>query len=78
MKTAIETLAEIRRELEDLVEKEATNLWRLARTAKAHGCSEELVTEIREEGWKLHHMRNNPERVLDWKFEYETKHAFKY
>ena len=78
MKHLTERLAEIYYELEEIAEKEAINLWRLARKAQAHGCSEKLVNEIREEGWVLHHMRNNPERMLDWKFKYETKHAFRY
>ena len=77
MKHTFESLAEIRYELEEIAAKEAINLWRLARKAQAHGVSEKTVNEIREEGWTLHHMRNNPERILEWDFEYKTKYAFR-
>ena len=70
-------LKEIRRALEELAEREATKLWRLAREAAKRGCSEKLVQDIRNEGWLCHGMRNNPDRMMDWKFEYETKYAFK-
>lgn len=49
----IDRLYEIASELEDIRSREAVRLWRLARRAAAHGCSESLVSEIREEGWKV-------------------------
>lgn len=70
-------LKEIRRTLEELAEREATKLWRLAREAQKRGLSEKLVNEIREEGWLCHGLRNNPDRMMDWRFEYTTKYAFK-
>lgn len=44
---------EIINELDDIRNREAIRLWRLARRAAAHGCSDVLVSEIREEGWKV-------------------------
>lgn len=40
-------------ELEDMAKVEQLRLFRLARRAKAHGCSRELVAEIRDEAWSL-------------------------
>lgn len=70
-------LKEIRRALGVLAEREAIKLWRLAREAQKRGLSEELVNEIREEGWLCHGMRDDPDRMMNWKFEYEVKYAFK-
>lgn len=70
-------LIRIRCELAAMAEKEASKLWRLARHAERKGVSPALVTAIREEGWLCYHLRNNPDRILDWKFPYQTKYAFK-
>ena len=56
-------LNEIRWELKEKAEAEATKLWRLARRAEKHGVS--ALTAY-------------PERMLEWKFEYEMKYAFKF
>lgn len=77
MRATLDTLNKIRRELSEMAEKEAMKLWRLARKAKAHGVSDKLVNEIREEGWEIFRMRDNPDRLLEWKFEYTTKYAFR-
>lgn len=66
-------LDEIRRELESIQRNEAFKCYRLARRAKAHGCTDRLVMEIREEGCRL--CRMDPERLL-WPFE-SWKYAFK-
>ena len=78
MKTTLDTLDEIRRELERIAQKEATNLFRLARKAKEHGVKTETVEEIREEGMRLaREYTTYPDRLLEWHFEYETKYAFR-
>lgn len=55
-------LDEIRRELEQIREREAIKLWRLSRRAAAHGCSEALCTRIRLEGWVV--QKCHPEELL--------------
>lgn len=56
-------LDEIYVELEEIQDQEATRLWRLARRAIAHGCSERLCIQIRNEGWAVKRM--NPEDLLN-------------
>lgn len=69
---------EMRYELVDMAKAEAYRLWRLARKANEHGCSNELVAAIREEANWLHTTgRSYPERLLGWQFQYEFKYAFK-
>lgn len=71
-------LKEIRRALEELAEREATKLWRLAREAQKRGCSQKLIDDLREEGWECHtNLQHNPDAMMDWKFEYKMKYAFK-
>lgn len=69
--TEIKRLREIYCELEEIAEKEATKLFRLAWRAKNHGCSDQTVEEIRNEARQLH-MISYPERLLDpfrtWKY----------
>lgn len=54
---------EIRNELRIIAEKEATKIYRLARKAKQHGCTERLVMMIQEEGHQLNRM--NPEDIMN-------------
>lgn len=56
-------IIEIRCELEEIAEHEAIRLFRLARRAKKHGCSNQTVTNIRNEAFELH-MTGYPERLL--------------
>lgn len=71
-------LREIREQLKEMAEAEAMKLWRLARNAQKRGCSSEVVNKIREEANWLHTTGTSyPERLLDWKFEYDFKYAFK-
>ena len=67
----IKSLFKIRCELEEMAEKEAFKLYRLAWRAKNHGCSDRTVEEIREEARQLH-MTAYPEMLLDpcktWKY----------
>lgn len=71
-------LKEIRQKLEDMAEKEAQRLFRLAWRAKAHRCSPETIEKIREEARWLHVTGTAyPDRLLRWEFEYEMKYAFK-
>ena len=77
MKTTIDNLKKICLELSEMAEKEAKSLWRLARKAKAHGVSDRLVNEIRNEGWEIWKMRDNPDRLLYWGLENLTKYAFR-
>ncbi|MBR5193022.1 MAG: hypothetical protein IKW37_01190 [Bacteroidaceae bacterium] len=67
----VKELVEIISRLEEMAEAEATKLYRLAWRAKAHGCSDETVEEIRNEARELH-MIGRPERLLDafktWKY----------
>lgn len=71
-------LVDVRHQLIEMAKEEATKLWRLARRAKSHGCSAELVKAIRDEAnWLWDTGTSYPERILTWKFEYEFKYAFK-
>lgn len=71
-------LKEIRYKLIEMAEKEATQMFRLAWRAKAHGCKPETVEAIRNEGRWLHDTATAyPEILLRWQFEYEFKYAFR-
>lgn len=73
-------LRQIYWELVQIRDREATRLWRLARKAAEHGCSDRLCVAIRAEGWKVQKMQ--PEQLLDpfneWKyaFPWEGKYEF--
>lgn len=70
----IKRINDIRDELEEMAVKEAMGLWRLARKADKKGCSTALIEEIRiEANWLHTTAQNNPERIIDWTFEYEHK-----
>lgn len=72
-------LQRIREELQEMAEKEAIKLWRVARNAQKHGCSEKTVQAIREEANWLHTTgADNPDRLIEWEFEYKFKFAFKF
>lgn len=76
--TGMKELKAIRRKLEDMAEKEAIRLFRLARRAEKHGCRPGTVAKIREEAWWLNKEGTAyPDRLLRWQFEYEMKYAFK-
>ena len=70
----VRELMKIRNELVDIADREATKLFRLAWRAKAHGCSNETVEQIRNEARELH-MTGYPERLLDpfktWKYAFK-------
>lgn len=71
-------LDDITQELIDMASKEATFLWRIARNAKKHGCSEKLVAEIRKEAFWCHETaKAYPDRLIYWKRKYDMKYAFK-
>lgn len=71
-------LEDIRDELIHMAEEEAHFLWRMARKAFLHGCSEELVWDIRKEARWCHETATAyPDRLIYWKTEYEMKYAFK-
>ena len=71
-------LKEIRYKLIEMAEKEATQLFRLAWRAKAHGCKPETVEAIRNEARWLHVTATAyPDRLLRWEFEYDFKYAFR-
>lgn len=79
MNATFNRIEEMKREIIEIAHKEATNLYRIARSAEAHGASEKLVQEIRAEAWVLEHeIYSYPDRLLDWKYSYRTKHAFRY
>lgn len=69
---------EIRQELKEMAEQEATRLYRLARRALEKGCGQELVNAIREEANWLHTTAQAyPDRLVEWQFEYNFKYAFR-
>ena len=71
-------LEKMREQLISMAEAEALKLWRIARKAEEHGCSVELVCSMRREANWLHNEGTAyPDRLLDWKFKYEFKYAFK-
>ncbi len=60
----VKPLRDVRDDLRELLEAEATRLYRLARKMEEHGVSAEEVHKCREEANEFH-MCNYPERVLD-------------
>lgn len=74
----MERLRQIRNELSQMSEREAIKLWRIARQAEKRNCSVELIRAIREEANWLHtNGQSYPERLLEWRFEFIFKYAFK-
>ena len=74
----LDTLDRIRTELYQMARDEATNLFRLARKAQAHGVSKKTVIEINEEAWELYTtITVYPERLLTYEYISKTKYAFK-
>ena len=67
-------LEEMRIELCEIAEKEATKLYRLAWKAQEHGVDKRVVETLRREANELH-MTAYPERLLDpfKKWEYAFK-----
>ena len=59
----VKKLRKIREQLVEIAEQEATKLFRLARRAEAHGCSNEMVGAIREEAIEIY-PTGYPERLL--------------
>ena len=57
-------LREIRDQLCEIAEKEATRLYRLAWRMTAHGCDPKNIEKCRDEARELH-MCSYPERLLD-------------
>lgn len=71
-------LKQIKDQLANMAEKEATQLFRLAWRAHAHECKKETVDRIREEACWLHGTGvTYPERLLDYNFEHNFEYAFK-
>lgn len=68
-------LWEIRYQLIEIAEKEATKLYRLAWRMVAHGCSKESIEKCRSEARELH-MMAYPERLIDPFIRWE--YAFKF
>lgn len=74
----MQTLNSIRDQLSEVINKETKFLWRLARDAQKRSLFS-LADDIRKEADMLYHnMWAYPERILDWKFEHETKYAFRF
>lgn len=69
-------LKEIREQLKEIAEREATKLYRMARKLQKKGGSAEIIAEIREEASQLH-MTAYPERLVAWDTEYKFKYAFR-
>lgn len=73
----VKKLRKIREQLEEIAEQEAMKLFRLARRAKAHRCSNEMVGAIREEARELYLTAGYPERLLDpckvWRFAFRQE-----
>ena len=71
-------LKKIKEQLEEMAEREAMRLWRLARKAQKHGCSENDIKKTRDEAAWLHTTgQAYPERMLEDEFTYNFKYAFK-
>ena len=71
-------LIEIREKLKFMAERESTRLFRLARRAASHGCSQKLVNEIKEEAiWLNTNGTSYPDRLVAWNFQYDKKYAFR-
>ena len=68
-------LRKIRSDLLEISEREATQLFRLARRMRQHGCSPASIAECREEAFRLH-MNAYPERLIDdsvrWKYAFRV------
>ena len=64
MNMACKELREIRSQLQEIAEQEATKLFRLAWKMTAHGCNPENIEKCRIEARELH-MTGYPERLLD-------------
>lgn len=60
----IKPLRDMRQDLKEMLEAEATRLYRLARRMEEHGVSADKVRKCREEADEFH-MSSYPERVLD-------------
>lgn len=60
----VKELRTVRDDLRELLECEATRLYRLARKMEEHGVSADKVQKCREEANEFH-MCSYPERVLD-------------
>ena len=72
-----ERLNAIHYELKEMAEREAIKVWRMARRARAKGCSAKLVNEIGEEGHRLYSTYTAyPERLLDNNAKHKLKYAF--
>lgn len=70
-------LENIRYELIEMAEAEAIRLFRIARRAIEHDCTD-TATAIRNEAFWLHTTGTAyPERLLDRNFKYAFKYAFK-
>lgn len=71
-------LRDIRYQLRDMAEQEATQLFRLAWRAQSHGCKRETVEKIREEARWLHETGTAyPERLITYDFKHKFQYAFK-
>lgn len=70
-------LYEISCQLEEIARTEAYSLWRIAREAERRGCSRALVNALREEGWAVWDARSDPHRLIDYRFYYRFKYAFR-
>ena len=57
-------LRQIKEQLEQIAEREATYLYRLAWRMQAHGCNPVHIAKVREEARQLH-MTAYPERLID-------------
>ena len=70
-------LNDIHHELRDMAEREAYKLWRMAWRAKAKGCSDKLINQIKDEAWDLYNTYTAyPERLLDNNAKHKLKYAF--
>ena len=68
----------IRYQLKEKANREAYRLWRIARRASKHGCSQHLVNEIKAEAtWLYETGQAYPDRLIHWDFKYTFKYAFR-
>lgn len=69
-------LKQIKEQLEQIAEQEATYLYRLAWRMQAHGCNPKHIAKVREEAHQLH-MTGYPERLIDpfvtWEYAFKIK-----
>lgn len=67
-------LREMYDQLQEIAEREAMKLFRLARRCEEHGVSANIIVDIRNEAHELH-MTGYPERLLDpfkvWKYAFK-------